>query len=63
MNKNVTSSAVVKSVATTIIEEFFVELAKEEGFEELADRLRKVVLEERLLTEATVRTALFEEAP
>ncbi len=49
----------VKSVAGVILGEFFDALAKEEGFAEIAPRLRKVVLEEGIFAEPSIRTALF----
>ncbi|KAB0265770.1 hypothetical protein [Microvirga brassicacearum] len=54
--------AEVKSVAATILGEFFDVLEKEEGFGEVAPRLRKVVLEDGVLAEPSIRGALFPEA-
>ncbi|MDE1150287.1 MAG: hypothetical protein PW843_27375 [Azospirillaceae bacterium] len=52
----------VKSVAATILGEFFDVLKKEEGFSEIAPRLRKVVLEDGVFAEPSIRTALFPDA-
>lgn len=52
----------VKSVAATILGEFFDVLEKEEGFGEIAPRLRKVVLEDGIFAEPSIRTALFPDA-
>ncbi|MCJ7996904.1 hypothetical protein J5N58_20785 [Rhizobium cremeum] len=52
----------VKSVAATILGEFFDALQAEEGFEDVANRLRKVVLEDGVFAEPSVRTALFPDA-
>jgi hypothetical protein len=52
----------VKSVAGTILGEFFDTLEKEEGFSEIAPRLRKVVLEEGVFAEPSIRAALFPDA-
>lgn len=52
----------VASVAGTILGEFFDVLEKEEGFEEIAQRLRKVVLENGIFAEPSIRTAIFPDA-
>lgn len=52
----------VKSVAATILGEFFEVLEKEEGFGEIAPRLRKVVLEDGVFAEPSIRAALFPDA-
>ncbi len=52
----------VKSVAATILGEFFDVLEKQEGFSEIAPRLRKVVLEDGVFAEPSIRAALFPEA-
>lgn len=52
----------VKSVAATILGEFFDVLQAEEGFEEVAPRLRKVVLENGVFAEPSIRAALFPDA-
>lgn len=49
----------VKSVAATILGEFFDTLEKEEGFGEIAPRLRQVVLEDGVFAEPSIRAALF----
>ncbi|GGF11898.1 hypothetical protein GCM10011611_16920 [Aliidongia dinghuensis] len=54
--------AKVKSVAATILGEFFDTLEKEKGFGEIAPRLRKVVLEDGVFAEPSIRAALFPEA-
>ena len=54
--------AKVKSVAATILGEFFDVLEKEEGFGEIAPRLRKVVLEDGVFAEPSIRAALFPDA-
>jgi hypothetical protein len=51
--------AKVKSVAATILGEFFDVLEKEEGFDEMAPRLRKIVLEDGVFAEPSIRAALF----
>lgn len=51
--------ATVKSVAATILGEFFDTLAKEEDFGDIASKLRKVVLEEGVFAEPSIRAALF----
>ncbi|MGY3473605.1 hypothetical protein [Bradyrhizobium ottawaense] len=55
--------AKVKSVAATILGEFFDVLEKVEGLGEVASGLRKVVLEEGMLHEPAIRAALFPDAP
>ncbi|QND62106.1 hypothetical protein [Mesorhizobium huakuii] len=52
----------VKSVAASILGEFFDALEKEEGFGEAALCLRKVVLEDGVFAEPTIRVALFPDA-
>ena len=54
--------AKVKSVAANILGEFFDILEKEEGFDEIAPRLRKIVLEDGVFAETSIRAALFPEA-
>lgn len=54
--------AKVKSVAVTLLGEFFDSLEKEEGFGEIAPRLRKVVLEDGVFAEPSIRAALFPDA-
>lgn len=54
--------AKVKSVAATILGEFFDTLEKEEGCGEIAPRLRKVVLEDGVFAELPIRAALFPDA-
>lgn len=49
----------VKTVAATILTEFFDNLEKEEEFHEIAPRLRKLVLTDGVFAEASVRAALF----
>jgi hypothetical protein len=52
----------LKSVAATILGEFFDVLQAEDGFEELTPRLRKVVLEDGVFAEPSIRAALFPDA-
>ncbi|MGE4340633.1 MAG: hypothetical protein AB7E55_32485 [Pigmentiphaga sp.] len=54
--------AKVKSVAANILGEFFDTLEREEGFAEVAPRLRKVVLEDGIFAEPSIRAALFPDA-
>ena len=54
--------AKVKSVAATLLGEFFDSLEKEEGFGEIAPKLRKVVLEDGVFAEPSIRAALFQDA-
>jgi hypothetical protein len=52
----------VKSVAATILGEFFDVLEKDEGLGELTPRLRKLVLEDGVFAEPSIRAALFPDA-
>lgn len=52
----------VKTVAANILGEFFDILEKEEGFGEIACRLRKVVLDDGVIAEPSIRAALFPDA-
>jgi hypothetical protein len=54
-----TPHAKVKSVAATILGEFFDTLEKDEDLGDIAPRLRKVVLEEGVFAEPSIRAALF----
>lgn len=54
--------AKVKSVAANILSEFFDALEKEEGFDEIAPKLRKIVLEDGVFAEPSIRAALFPDA-
>jgi hypothetical protein len=51
----------VKSVAATILGEFFNALETENGLDEVAARLRKAVLEDGVFAEPSIRAALFPE--
>ena len=55
-------SAKAKSVAATIHGEFFNVLEKQEGFGQIAPRLRKTILEDGVFAEPAVRSALFPDA-
>ena len=46
------------TVAHAVLEKFFSELEKTDGFAEVAPKLRTTILSERLFTEAAIRTAL-----
>lgn len=61
-NDSAESVTKVKSVAATILGDFFDDLQQEEGYEEIAPRLRKVVLEDGVFAEPAIRSALFPEA-
>ena len=61
-NDSAESVTKVKSVAATILGDFFDDLQREEGYEEIAPRLRKVVLEDGVFAEPAIRSALFPEA-
>lgn len=52
----------VKSVAATILGEFFDVLQADEGLEEVAARLRRVVLDDGVFAEPLIRAALFPDA-
>ncbi|MFT3988999.1 hypothetical protein [Aestuariivirga sp.] len=54
--------AKMKSVAATILGEFFSFLEKEEGFGEIASGLQKVVLEDGIFAEPAIRAVLFPDA-
>ncbi|WP_426289385.1 hypothetical protein ACN9MC_21110 [Ensifer adhaerens] len=56
------AASFTKSVAATILGEFFDVLQAEEGFEEVTPRLRKVVLEDGVFAEPSIRAALFPDA-
>ncbi|MDK9696973.1 MAG: hypothetical protein OEL76_11320 [Siculibacillus sp.] len=53
----------VKSVSAVILGQFFDVLEKEEGFAEVASRLRKLVLEDGIFAEPSIRGALFPDTP
>ncbi len=52
----------VKTIAAGILSEFFDALVKEEGLEDVAPRLRKVVLGDGIFAEPAIRAAMFPEA-
>lgn len=54
--------AKVKTVAAGILGEFFDALAAEEGLGDVAPRLRKVVLDDGIFAEPSIRAAMFPEA-
>lgn len=54
--------AKAKSVAANILGEFFAALEKEEGLGEVAPRLRKVVLDDGVFAEPSIRAAIFPDA-
>lgn len=51
-----------KTVAATILSEFFDALAKEEGLSDVSAKLRKIVLDEAVFAESSIRTAMFPDA-
>ena len=53
----------VTSVATTVLTAFFDELSKLEDYAETAVNLKKLVLEDGVFAEPSVRAALFPDAP
>lgn len=53
------SPAMIKSVAVTILGEFFDTLEEDEDLGDIAPRLRKVVLEDGVFAEPSIRAALF----
>ena len=52
----------VTSVAAIILGEFFAVLEKEEGLGKVAPGLRKLVLEDGVFAEPSIRAALFPDA-
>ncbi len=52
-----------KSVATKILEEFFDTLEKEDDLGDIAPRLRKIVLEDGVFAEPSIRAAMFPDTP
>ena len=55
-------TAKVKSVAATILDEFFDALDEEEELGEVTPKLRKVVLDEGMFAEPSIRAAIFPDA-
>ena len=53
----------IQSVAASILAQFFDALEKEEGFAEVAPNLRKVVLDEGIFAEPSIRSVLLPDAP
>jgi hypothetical protein len=51
------------SVAQSVFEKYFTELSKAEGFAEIAPRLKKVVMEDGVFSDAVIRAAMFPETP
>jgi hypothetical protein len=52
----------VKSVAAGILDEFFDELAKEDGLADIAAGLRKTVFDDGVFAEPAIRAAMFPDA-
>jgi hypothetical protein len=52
----------VKTVASTILAQFFNALEDDEILAEVSLRLRKIVLEDGIFAEPSIRTALFPDA-
>ena len=52
-----------KTVAETVLEKFFDELTKTEGFADIGPKLREVVVDQGTFSEAAIRAALFPESP
>jgi hypothetical protein len=52
----------IKTVAAGILSEFFDALTEKEGLGDVAPRLRKVVLEDGIFAEPSIRAAMFPEA-
>ena len=53
----------VTSVAKSVLVRFFDELAKTEGFVDVAPKLRKVVLDDAIFAEPAIRAAMFSDTP
>lgn len=52
-----------ETVARTVFEKFFSELAKIDGFADISSRMHKLVIEEEVFAEPSIRAALFPDAP
>lgn len=57
------NAGAVTTVARSVLSAFFDELAKVEGFTEIAPKLRKTVLDDGLFAEPAIRAALFPDVP
>lgn len=51
------------TVAQAVFQKYFEELAKTEGFAEIAPRLKKVVMEDGVLSDTAIKSAMFPETP
>jgi len=51
--------AKVKSVSADILSQYFDALEREEGFADIAPKLRKVVLDDGVIAEPSIRAALL----
>ena len=60
---NLNASVSRESVAARILGSFIDAVAQVDGFEDVATRLRKTVIEDRQLTEVALREALFGKTP
>lgn len=49
-------------VSQTVFEKYFTELAKTDGFAEIAPRLKKVVMEDGVFSDSAITAAMFPEA-
>ncbi len=56
------ASPSVTTVAQTVLSKFFDELSKIEGFSEISPKLRKMVLDDGVFAEPSIRAALFPDA-
>lgn len=51
----------LQSVSDQILGAFLESLASEKGFEEVSERLKKIVLDDKIATDKTLHKAIFDE--
>lgn len=61
MAQETTPKNTVSNVTSTVLERFFADLAVVDGFEEVAARLKTVVLEKWNFAEVSIRAAIFDD--
>ena len=54
-------NAQAASLTDQILEKFVAELSAQKDFGNIAQRLRKTILEDRIISEGSIKTALFSE--
>jgi len=62
MSRNETQKLEANTVSETVLLAYFAELSKVEGFKEVAENLKKVIVDDKVYAEPAIRAAMFPES-